>query len=112
VNSIGRELFIGVLGAIIDLIKSVICQVLAGRPSHVVGRPWGKASTDSRTQVPFHCLLESVTGNETHGRLQSGADRPSTGPTHQWPLHTASSCQVHYQGETYFGRVPHFLVIS
>jgi hypothetical protein len=32
VNSIGRSFFIGVLGTITDLIKSVTCQVLAGQP--------------------------------------------------------------------------------
>jgi hypothetical protein len=111
-NSIGRGVFIGVPGAIIDLIKSVIHQVLAGRP-------WGMAPTDSRPRVPFHHLLESVMTKETHGGMHSGADRPGslagrppTGPTHQWPLHTAFSCQVHFQGDTYFGRIPYFLVIS
>jgi hypothetical protein len=46
------------------------------------------------------------------GRLGSLAGRPPTGPTRQWPLHTASSCQVHYRGDTYFGRIPYFIVIS
>jgi hypothetical protein len=94
-NSIGRGVFIGVRGAITDLIKSVTCQVMAGRP-------WSVASTNSRPCVPFYCLLESVTAKETHRRLQSGAgrlgslvSRPPTGPTCPWPLHTASSCQVH-----------------
>jgi hypothetical protein len=92
-------LLIGVPGAITNLIKSVIRQVLAGRPSHVAGRPWVEASTDSRPQVLFHCLLESVTAKETHGSLQSGAGQPEslagqppTGPTRQWPLHMASPC--------------------
>jgi hypothetical protein len=105
-NSIGRGVFIGVPGAITSLIKSEIRQLLAGRPSHVVGLPWGSASTDSRPWVTFLHLLE------THGRLQSRADRPPTGPTRQWPLHTASSCQVHSSGDTNFGRIPHFHVIS
>jgi hypothetical protein len=107
-----RGAFIGVPGAITDLIKSIIGQVLAGQPSHMAGRPWGAASTDSRPQVPFHHLLERVTTKETHGRLQSAAGRPPTGPTHLWPLHMASSCQVHSWGDTYFGRIPHFLVIT
>jgi hypothetical protein len=75
VNSIGRGVFIGVPGAITDLIQSVIHQVLAGQPSHVAGRPGGAAITDSKAQVPFHRLWESITAKETHGRLQSGAGR-------------------------------------
>jgi hypothetical protein len=77
-----QGVFIGVPGAITDLIKSVICQVLADRPSHMAGQPSSAATTDSRPRVPFHCLLESVTTKETHGRLQSGVGRPPTGPTH------------------------------
>jgi hypothetical protein len=114
-----QGVFIGVLGAITDLIKLVIHQVLAGRPSHMAGKPWGVASTNSRTWGPFHCLLDSVTAKDTHGRLQSGASRsgslagwPPTRPTHQWPLHPACSCQVYSRGDTYFGRITHFIVIS
>jgi hypothetical protein len=44
VNSIGRGVFIGVPRAITNSIKSVIHQVLASRPSHVVGQPWVAAS--------------------------------------------------------------------
>jgi hypothetical protein len=106
-----QRVFIGVLGAITNLIKSVIHQVLTGRPSST-------ASTDSRPRVPFHRLLERVTAKEAHRRLQSGASQPGslagqppTGPTHQWPLHMASSCQVYSQGDTYFGRIPNFLII-
>jgi hypothetical protein len=50
--SIGRGVFIGVQGGVTDLVKSVTCQVVAGRPSHVAGRPRGPASTDFA-----HCLL-------------------------------------------------------
>jgi hypothetical protein len=112
VNSISRGVFIGVPGAISDLIKSVIRQVLGGRPSDMDGRPWVTASTVSKLWVPFHRHLGNVTAEETHGRLQCGANRPPTWPTHQRPLHTASSCQVCSRGDTYFGRIPHFLVIS
>jgi hypothetical protein len=101
-NTISRGV-IRVPGAITDLIKSVTCQVLAGQPSHVAGWSWSAASTDSMTRVPFCRLLESVTTKENHERLQSGADRPPTGPTRQCPLHVASSCQVHFLGDTYFG---------
>jgi hypothetical protein len=111
-------LFVGVQG-VTSLIKSVTGQVLAGWPSHVVGRPLSVSSTDFKPRVPFYWLLESVTAKESHGRLQSGADRPGSlvsqppiGPTCQWPLHMASSYQVHFRGDTYFGRIPHFLVIS
>jgi hypothetical protein len=110
-NSISSWVFIGVQGAVTDLIKLVFCQVLASQPSSVV-------CTDSRPQVPFRRLLESITTVETHGRLQSGAGRPGslvgrapTWPTHQWPLQRASLCQVYSQGDTYFGRIPNFLVI-
>jgi hypothetical protein len=55
----------------------------------------------------------------TRERLQSGADRPGglasrppPGLTSQWPLHTVSLCQVYSQGDTYFGGIPNFLVIS
>jgi hypothetical protein len=61
--------FIRVPGAVTDLIKSVIRQVLAGRPSHVADQPSSAASIGSRPHIPFHRLLESVTAKETHGRL-------------------------------------------
>jgi hypothetical protein len=89
-NSIGRGVFIGVLGAVTDLIKLVIRQVLAGRPRHVASWPSSAASTNSSPRVPFHYLLDSVTAKETHGRLQSGArqsgslaEEPATRPTHR-----------------------------
>jgi hypothetical protein len=86
-----QGLFIGVPGAVTDLIKSVIHQVMAGRPSHVADRPSSAASTDSRTRVPFHCLLESITAKETHGSLQSGAGPhplvPHISGLCTWPHH-------------------------
>jgi hypothetical protein len=42
----GGGVFIGPCGSSTDLDKSVLCQVVAGRPSHVVGWPGGAASTD------------------------------------------------------------------
>jgi hypothetical protein len=105
------------LEAVTNLIKSVIHQVLANWPSHVAGRPSSMASTDSRPWVPFHRLLESIIAKETHKWIQSGASQlgclvgwPPIRPTHQWPLHTASSCQVYSRGDTYFGRIPNFLI--
>jgi hypothetical protein len=113
-----QGVFIRVPGVVTDLIKSVIHHVLVGRPSQVVDRPSSAASINSRPLVPFHYLLESITAKETLGSLQSGAGRPGslagrlpTRPTCQWPLHTASSCQVCSRGDTYFGRIPNFLVI-
>jgi hypothetical protein len=103
VNSICRGgVVIGVPRVITNLINSVIHQVLADRPSHIAGRPWDVASTNYRPRDPFHRLLESITAKKIHERLQCGADwpgclagSPPTGPTHQWPLHLASSCQGH-----------------
>jgi hypothetical protein len=55
----------------------------------------------------------------TRERQQSGAGqlgglpgRPPPGPSGQQPLHTASSCQVHSRGDTYFGGILNLLVIS
>jgi hypothetical protein len=101
------------------LVKSATHQVVAGRPSHVASRPWSLASTDLHLGNLLYHLLESVTTKPTHERLQGGAARPGslTGrppprPTGQPPLHTASSCQVHPRGDTYFGGISNFLVIS
>jgi hypothetical protein len=44
--STSRGVFIGVQGGVTDLVKSVTYQVVAGRPSHVVGWPWSFASTN------------------------------------------------------------------
>jgi hypothetical protein len=117
--STGRGVFIGVQGGVTDLVKSVTRQVVAGRHSHVAGRPWSLASTDIQLRIPLYCLLESVTAKPTRRRLQGGDDRlggltgrPPPGTTSQWPLHTTSSCQVHPQGDAYFGGFPNFLVIS
>jgi hypothetical protein len=93
------------------LIKSVTCQVLVGRSSHVAGRPPSLASTDFKLQISCYCLLERVPVKQTRERLQSRASRPPLGPTSQWPLHTAFLCQVHSCGDTYFGGIPIFLVI-
>jgi hypothetical protein len=98
---------------------SVTCQVVAGRPSHMAGRPWTSASTNLQLGIPLYYLLESVTVKPTREMLQGGADRPEglagrppPGTTVQRPLHTASSCQVHPRGDTYFGGILNFLVIS
>jgi hypothetical protein len=94
------------------LIKLVTHQMWAGRPSHVAGQPPSPASTDFQHRIPYYRLLESVPVWKMHERLNSGADRPPSGTTGLWPLHTASSCQVHSRGDTYFGGIPIFLVIS
>jgi hypothetical protein len=107
-----RGVFIGVQGGVTNLVKSVTRQVVAGWPSHVVGRPRCPASTDFWLRIPCYRLLESVTVKLTHERQICGAIQPRPLPTGQWPLQTASSCQVHSQGDTYFGGIPNFLVIS
>jgi hypothetical protein len=118
-NSISSGVFIGIQGGVTDWIKSVTRQVLAGRPSQVARWPSSPASTNFQLQIPFCRLLESVPVKPIRERLKSGAGRPGSlagwppsGPTGQWPLHTASSCQVHSRGDTYFGGIPIFLVIS
>jgi hypothetical protein len=94
------------------LIRSVTRQVVAGQP-------WSLASTDLPLGIPLYRLLKSVTAKPTHEMLQGGAGwpgglagRPPPGLIGQWPLHTASSCQVHPRGDTYFGGILNFLVIS
>jgi hypothetical protein len=77
-NFISRGVFIGVLGGVTDLIKSVTRQVLAGQPSHVAGRPWSSASTDCQPRIPDYRLLESITTKASCERLQSGAGRPES----------------------------------
>jgi hypothetical protein len=69
--STGRGVFIGVRGGVIDLIKSVTCQVVAGWP-------WSLDSTDLQLGNPLYCLLEIITAKPTHERLQGGASRPAT----------------------------------
>jgi hypothetical protein len=85
----------------------------------MAGRPPSLASTDFKLKIPCNRLLESMPMKQTRERLEIGASRsriladwPAPGPTGQWPLHTASSCQVHSRGDTYFGGIPIFLVIS
>jgi hypothetical protein len=73
--STDRGLFIGVQGGVTDLVKSVTCQVVAGRPSHMADRPWSSASTDLQLGIPLYRLLESVTVKRTRERLQGGASR-------------------------------------
>jgi hypothetical protein len=94
------------------LVKLVTHQVVAGRPSHVAEQPQGPVSTDFERQISCYRLLGSVTVKPTHERLQSGASRPPPGPTSQWSLHTTFLCQVHSRGDTYFGGIINFLVIS
>jgi hypothetical protein len=94
------------------LIKLVTRQVLAGQPSHVVGRPPSLTSIDFKLKIPCYHLLGNVPVKHTRERLQSGAGQPPPGPTGQWPLHIAFSCQVHSYGDTYFGGILIFFVIS
>jgi hypothetical protein len=64
------------------LVKSVTCQVVAGRPrhvvgwpSHVAGRPWSSVSTNFQLVIPLYHLLESFTAKPAHERLQGGVGR-------------------------------------
>jgi hypothetical protein len=117
--STGRGVFIGVQEGVTNSVKSVTHQVVAGWPSHVAERPRGLASTDFQLRIRCYHLLETATVKSTRERLQSGADRPGglagwppLRPTDQRPLHTASSCQIRSRGDTYFGGIPNFFVIS
>jgi hypothetical protein len=67
--STGRGVFIGVQGGVVDLVKLVTCQVVAGRPSHVVGQPWSSASTDLQLGILLYRLLQSVTVKSTREKL-------------------------------------------
>jgi hypothetical protein len=94
------------------LVKLVALQVVGGWPCS-----W--ASIDLQLGIPLYHLFESVTVKPTRERLQGGAgppgglaSRPPPRPTGQRPLHTASSCQVHPRGDTYFGGIPNFLLSS
>jgi hypothetical protein len=117
--STGRWLFIGVQGGVTDLVKSVRRHVVANRRCHVAGQPWSSASTDLKLGIPLYRILKSDTLKSTRERMQGRAGppgglagRPPPEPTGQWPLYTASSCQVHPRGDTYFDEIPNFLVIS
>jgi hypothetical protein len=103
-----------VQGGVTDLVKSVTCQVVADRPCHVASRPRTSASTDLQLGIPFYryCLLESVTVKSTRERIQVGTGQPPPRSTGQQPLHTTYSCQVHPWGDTYFGGITNFLIIS
>jgi hypothetical protein len=94
------------------LVASVTYQVVAGWP-------WSSASTDLQLGIPRYHLLESVTVKSTREWLQGGSGQPEglagwppPGPTGHQTLHIASLCQVHPQGDTYFGGILNFLVIS
>jgi hypothetical protein len=106
-----QGVFIGVPGAVTDLIKSVIHQVLAGLATWLAGH---QAWPPPTLGLGFHSAASwraSPPRKLTGGHKVGPAGQPPTRPTHQWPLHTASSCQVYSRGGTYFGRIPNFLVI-
>jgi hypothetical protein len=110
--STDRGVFIGVQGGVTNLVKSVTCQVVADWS-------WSLASTDLELGILPYRFLESVTVKLSRERLQGGAGlpgglagRPPPGPNIQQPLQTTSSCQVHPRGDTYFGEILNFLVIS
>jgi hypothetical protein len=51
------SVFIGVQGGVTDLVKSVTRQAVAGRPSHVVDRPCGSASTNFLHRLGLPLLM-------------------------------------------------------
>jgi hypothetical protein len=110
--STGREVFIGDQGGVTNLVKLVTRQVVADQPC-------GSTSTDFLHRLGLPLLmsthvLEAVGQTDIKpGRSARGFGRTATPrPTDQWPLRTASSCQVNPRGDTYFGGIPNFLVIS
>jgi hypothetical protein len=72
--------FIGIQGGVTNLVKLVIDQVVASRPSHMASQPWSSASTKLHLGIPLYRLLESVTM------------KLPPRPIDQWPLHTVFSC--------------------
>jgi hypothetical protein len=93
-----RGVFIGVQRGVTDLVKSVTLQVVVGRSSNMAGWTCGSASTD--LAFPFSCRHVCIKPRakptqNLAGRPGDLAGRLPPGPTGQWPLHTASSCQVH-----------------
>jgi hypothetical protein len=105
--STGRGVFIGVQGGVTDLVKSVTHQVVAGQP-------YGSASTALALSFSCRHVYTKPRAKLTYnlaGRPGDLDGRPPPRPTSQRPLHTASSCQVHPRGDTYFGRIPNLLVI-
>jgi hypothetical protein len=79
--SLGRGVFIGVQGGVIDLIKSVTCHMLAGQPIHVAGRPSSPASTDFKVWIPCYRLLESMLVKQTREGMQVGSVSQGVWPT-------------------------------
>jgi hypothetical protein len=100
-----RGVFIGVNGTSTDLERSVWCQVMAGRPSHMAGWPGGAASTDSGFSSSCRCVVTKVQAEPPQtlaGRPRGWAGRPAPGPTQRgvWP--TWSTCQIHHHGDDGF----------
>jgi hypothetical protein len=67
-----RGVFIGVNGTSTDLERSVWCQVVAGRPSHVDGRPGAAASSDFLHRLGLLRLV-LTRGNQGLGRTSSNS---------------------------------------
>jgi hypothetical protein len=77
-----RGVFIGANGTPTDLDKSVWRQVVAGRPSHVAGRPGGSASPDSDFSSCRHVATKAWAEppQTLAGRPRSWAGRYAPGP--------------------------------
>jgi hypothetical protein len=80
----GGGVFIGVNETSTDLERSVWCQVVAGRPSHVVARPDGAASADlgfSSTHRRVATKARVKLPQTLASQLRSWAARLAPGPT-------------------------------
>jgi hypothetical protein len=93
-----RGVFIGVNRTTTDLEKSVWCQVVIGRPSHVAGQLGGAASTDSGFSSSCRCMATKARAEP----LQTLAGRPAPGPTQPRVCPTWSMCQIHPRGDDNF----------
>jgi hypothetical protein len=97
--------FIRVNGTSTNRERSIWCPVVAGWPSHVVGRSGGAASTDSGFSSSCRCVATKAWAEPPQtlaGQARSWAGRPAPGPTRPsvWP--TWSTCQIHPCGDDGF----------
>jgi hypothetical protein len=99
-----RGVFIVVNGVSTDLERSVWCQVVAGQPSHLAGRPGGAASTDSglssSSRMATKAWAEPL--QTQAGRPRCSAGRSTPGPTRPMVWPTWSMCQIHPGGDDDF----------
>jgi hypothetical protein len=100
-----RGVFIGVNGTPTDLDTLVWRQVVVRRPSHLVDRPGGLASTDSGISSSCRCLATKVWSEPPQtlaDQPRSCAGRPAPRPTRSRVWLTWSTCQIHPRGDNDF----------